>query len=195
MKIKQQIISICLAALSLNTYGQNHSGIYMNLSDYKANKLTYEIECSKEKHNRNIHLHDFFGNRPTVTVNHDGKKYTLKKNEIYGFIDCDNEAYRFFKNEVYHIAEAGDIYIYIYTQTQNIAQSKGYKVVNNYYFSNTPSGQILRLTKDNLKNEFRNNDKFIALLDQNFGNDDIYAYDNLHKTFKVNYVYSKSTKQ
>ncbi len=194
MKIKLQIISICLSALSLNAYGQHHSGIYMNMSDYKNNKLTYEIPCTKEKHNQNIHLHDFFGNSPTITVNHEGKKYTLNKNEIYGFIDCDNKVYRFFKNEVYNIAEAGDIYIYIYTQTQNIAQSKGFKVVNNYYFSNSSAGPVLRLTKNNLKNEFRNNDKFIELLDQNFGNDDINAYNNLHKTFKINYVYSKATK-
>src|ERR1035437_2356215 len=103
MKTKLQIIITAIMILSTGFYAKSQSGIYMNLSDYKNNKLTYEMECAKQKHNQNIHLHDFFGHMPTITVNYDGKKYTLKKNEVYGFRDCDNEVYRFFRNEVYHI--------------------------------------------------------------------------------------------
>ena len=190
MKTTLQIIITTAMILSAGYYAKGQSGIYMNLPDYKNNKLAYESDCNTEK--SKIRLHDFFYNAPTVTVIHGGKKYVLNKNEVYGFRDCDNEVYRFFKNEVYRLAEAGEIYIYIYTQTQNITQTKGYKVVNVYYFSVTVDGNVVPLNMGNLKNAYRNNDKFLDMLDTHFGNSEVSEYDPIHKTYKINYLYKKS---
>ena len=67
--------------------------------------------------------------------------------------------YRFYNNTEYRIAEAGNIYIY--TQDRNIAQSKGYKVVNAYFFSTTPDGELLPLTLGQFEKRIqRGNDKF-----------------------------------
>ena len=186
MKKKLKIILTVIVVLSLSSFAKKQGGVYMNLADYKNNKLTYEVDCR-------INLNNSLWNMPYITVVDHGKKRRLKKSELFGYRDCDKEVYRFYNNDEYRIAEAGNIYIY--TQTQNIAQSKGYKVVNAYYFSTTPGTAIIPLTLDNIKNAYRDNEKFLDLLDQFFKNGDVHAYDNVHKTFKVNYVYSKATKQ
>ena len=187
MKNKMKILLTALLVMSLNSYAKSQSGIYMNLTDYRNNKLTYEIGCtSGEK----IHIHDFFWNMATIKVVDDGKKYTLKKGELYGFRDCNNDVYRFYNNMEYLIAEAGNIYIYL--RKENTAQNKNNKVVNVYYFSGTPDGEILPLTLGNLKKVYKSNDKFTDLLDKFFNAGDVSAYDEVHNTYKVNYVFSKT---
>ena len=187
MKTKMKILLTTLLVLSLNSYAKSQSGIYMNLSDYKNNKLTYEIGCAKGE---KIHVHDFFWNMTTIKVVDDGKKYTLKKDELYGYKDCNNIVYRFYNNLEYRIAETSSIYIYV--RKENIAQNKNNKVVDVYYFSSTPDGEILPLTLGNLKGSYKSNDKFLDLLDKFFNASNVCAYDDLHKTFKVNYVFSKT---
>jgi len=192
MKKKLQIILTGLMVLSYGLSAKSESGIYMSTADFKNNKLTFESGCARGKHSLSIHLHDFFWNMPYITITEGGKKNVLKKSDVYGFRDCDNEVYRFYKNTEYRIAEAGNIYVY--TQERNIAQSKGYKVINDYFFSVSASSEILPLTICNLKNAYSGNDKFLDLLDQYFGGSEVNEYDNRHKTFKINYVFAKSMK-
>lgn len=189
MKNKLKIILTVMVALSLSSYAKSQSGIYMSLSDYKNNKLSCESAC---ENGTKIRVHDFFGAMPKIKVINDGKKYTYKKNEVYGYRDCKNEVFRFYNNTEYRIEEAGPIFIYV--QERNIAQSKGYKVVNAYFFSTGADGDILPLTRSNLKNAYKSNEHFCDLVDQYFGVDELNTYDSQHKTFKVNYVYSKTIK-
>jgi len=184
-----KILLTALLVISFGSYAKSQGGIYMNLSDYKSNKLTYEIACTN---GGKIHLHDFFWNMASVTVVDAGKKYTLKKDELYGYKDCNDEVYRFYNNMEYRIAEAGNIYIY--AQKENTAQNKNNKVVNVYYFSTRPDGEILRLTLSNLKKAYKDNDSFSDLIDKFFNANDVTEYDEVHNTFKVNYVFSKTTK-
>lgn len=189
MKRKLQILLLLSLTCSVSSFGRKTGGVYMNAADYKNNKLSYsDFEHGKSR----IYIHDFFWSMPTVKVLSEGKKYTYRKSELYGFRDRNNYVYRFYNNTEYRIVEAGNIYIY--AQQENIAQSKGYKVVNVYYFSTTADGSILRLTVNNLKSVYHDNDKFCDLLDQYFGADDVNTYDTKHHTFKVNYVYSKTMK-
>ena len=187
--MKTKILLAVLLAMSFGSYAKSQSGIYMNLSDYKNNKLTYEIACSKGE---KIHLHDFFWNMSTISVIDDGKKHTLKKDEIYGYRDCNNEVYRFYQNMEYRIAETGNIFIY--GRKENTAENKNNKVVNLYYFSTTADGDILPLTLNNLKQVYKGNDAFQDLLDKFFSSSDVCEYDNAHNTYKVNYVFSKTIK-
>jgi hypothetical protein len=172
-------MALCLSIESVT--GQ--SGIYMSAEDYKDNKITYEC---------NVRIHDFFYSRPEVTVVHDGKKQRYEKSALYGYKQGD-AAYRFYKNTAYQIAEAGAVTIY--TQTKNITQSKGYKVVNVYYFSKGIDGAVLPLTFANLKNAYRDNEAFTDLLDIYFSNAPVTDYDQVHKMYRVNYVYHKTNKQ
>jgi hypothetical protein len=187
MKNKLLYIIIGFLLLSIPALSKAQSGIYMNMEDYKQKKLTYESDCDKRN---KIRLHDLFGSSTMLTIVHEGKKYSYKKSDVYGFKDCDNKVYRLYKNEVYAIAEAGDIYIY--TQTENITQTKGFKVVNVYYFSAGADGEVLRLNMNNLKRAFAGNDKFLELLDASFVTSALSAYDELHKMYKVNYIFSKA---
>ncbi len=187
MKTKFLYIIMAVLLFAGNMYAKGKSGIYASAEDYKHNKLTHEADCSK---GNEIHLHDFFGTSPKLTIVQDGKKYSYKKHEIYGFTDCDNIVYRLYKNEAYAIAEAGDIYIY--TQTENITQAKSFKIVNVYYFSASADGEIMRLTISNLKKTFAGNDKFLELLDVSFATSPLSTYDELHKLYKVNYIFSKA---
>ena len=187
MKNKMKIISTVLLIISLSTYAKSQSGIYMSLADFKNNKLTYEDKCSDGRH---IYVRDFFWSMPEIKVVHDGKKYTYKKSDLYGYRDCKNEVFRFYNNTEYRIAEAGNIFIYV--QEHNIAQSKGFIVVNEYYFSTTADGAIAPLTLANLKTAYNDNAAFLALINQYLNTGDVQEYDKQHNTFKVNYLYSKT---
>ena len=187
MKNKTKIISTVLLIISLSTYAKSQSGIYKTAADFRNDILTNKNACSGRK---TIHVHDFFWNMPTVKVEENGKKYTYLKSELYGYRNCKNEVFRFYNNTEYQIAEAGNIYVY--TQQKNITQSKGFIVVNAYYFSTSSDGEIVQLTMDNLKKAFRNNDKFLLALDQYLNEGDVQEYDQVHNTFKINYLYSKS---
>ncbi len=185
MKNKLMILIAGLFMFSGNAISKNKSGIYMNPNDFKAGKLAYESDCPGK-----IKLHDFFGSTPYVTVANNGMKHKYKKSELFGYKDCSGITYRFYKNDVYQIAEAGPIFIYI--QEQSVTKTKGFEVVKTYYFSAAADGEIQPLTKANLKHKFSANSQFADMLDQYFNGSDISAYDNEHKTFKVNYVFGKT---
>jgi hypothetical protein len=102
------IIYLLLFSLIGHSHTSN-SGIYLNLADYQKQKLTHEIDCSKEKHK--IRLNEFF-NKSYITVIHEGEKYTHQKKDIYGFKDYSSGVYRFYKNTEYRIEESGNINVY-----------------------------------------------------------------------------------
>ncbi len=181
--------AICLFIafiISACAYGQ--SGIYKTAEDYKNHHLSYECDCKKSKHS--IRLHDFLQDKQFITVDKEGTREILKKNEIYGFADCDSNVYRFFNNTKYRIEEPGDIYIY--TRNERDVESKIFKLVKVYYFSVAPNSAIIPLSLANLKRTYKTNDKFVDLLDANFNKTDISAYDDFHKTYRVNHVYQQS---
>ena len=175
---------ICLILLSLSTYGKSQSGIYLTAADYEQKHLSYETKNAK------IHLNNSVWEMPYITVTERGKKHRLSKSEVYAYVDKGNEVFRFYKSEEYLIAEAGNINVYV--QAERISQSKGYQIKMHYYFSTAPEGEIIPLTIGNIKKANSSNEHFIALLEQFFSNDDVTAYDKIHNTFKVNYVYTRA---
>ncbi len=186
MKKTWQILALsCLIIVSSNANAKSQVGVYMTAADFVNKKLSYEA-ASK------IHLNNSVWEMPYITVTDHGNKLKLEKNKIYGYADGGNKVYRFYNNAEYLIAEAGKIIIYI--QVEHIAQSKGYKVKKNFYFSTSVNAAIFPLNLDNLKNAYRSNEKFLELLDQFFNNGDVATYDNIHSTYKVNYVYAKALK-
>lgn len=187
MKKKMTLMALCFLTLTLSSCAKGQGGIYMNAADYTHHILSYQASC-KEKFK--IHLHDFFGNTASFTISSDGIKRTMQKKAVYGYGDCNDNVYRFYANAVYKIAEAG--HIYIYTQERNVTQTKGFIVVNDYFFSTSADGAILRLTTENLANAYVENERFLGLLENFYG--DVTAYDARHKMFKINYLYSISQK-
>ncbi len=188
MNIKIQILSIVFFIFSIKCHSQiNESGIYLSAADYKAHKLTYKINCNNEKHT--INLYDYW-RKPSITVIHNGKKHVHKKNDIFGFKDCNDAVYRFFKDEEYQIVETGNIIIYT-IERRSIA-GEGFKKITDYYFSKYSESKILQLNLKNLKSVYSENKKFCTLLDVSFKKDNIHLYNKKHKKYEVNYLFDVS---
>ena len=129
---------------------------------------------------------------PDITVRSGKEKYTLKKSELYGYKDCHNEIFRFYKNAEYKIAEAGNLLIYV--KERNISVGKSYKVVQEYFFSTEADSALMPLTLHNLRNVYSSNEKFCDLISEYFSLNDVNTYDAAHRTFAVNYLYTRSLK-
>ncbi len=192
MKKKFSLLLCCFAIATVEINAKSLSGIYMNTSDYKNNKLAYQSTCNSEKHNHSIYVNNLFWDMPKIIVHNEGKKYYLLKDSIFGYKDCDNNVFRFYKNQEYKIVETSNMYIY--TRDVNTTHGKGFKIVTQYYFSKNADSEILPLVLENLKDVYKNNIAFIDLLDMVFTNPTINIYDNTHNTFKINYLYSKTIK-
>jgi len=180
MKNKWHLVFAILLAVFAGTKASAQTGIYTSEADYIHNKLSYEGNTA-------IYVHEFFWNAPVITFRYEGRKQSLKKSTIYGYRNSKNESYRFYNNTEYRIAEAGSIYIYV--KEKNIAMSKGYKVVNTYYFSTSADKPIIPMSVGNLKMAYSSNERFRNALDSLINMADIYVFDTERHTFKINYLY------
>ena len=175
----------CMTLIALTSFAKGQTGVYMTATEYENNKPFY---TEKNK----IHLNNSVLELPFITVMDHGQKHKIGKDEIYGYADNNKKTYRFFNGQEYQIAEAGPISIYI--KAERIAQSKGAKVINRYYFSTSLNGELHQLTIDNVKKAYRSNEKFSDMLVTHFNSAAITSYDEQHGTYKVNYVYNKAMK-
>ena len=188
MKNNHRITSLLAVIMLLgSSITKAQSGIYLTLNDYKHDVRSYRSDSA----HTSIRTHDFFGHSQRITVVANGIRHTYNKAAIFGYRDGENNVYRFYKNAAYRIAEMGNICIYI--QERNITQSKGFKVVNAWFFSTTPDGPIMPLSYNNLREACKTNEEFINKLDQYCAATEIQAYDKAHNTFRINYVYSLAT--
>ena len=168
------------ATLALAT--SETSGIYLTAADYRDGRLALEGDCGSKTHK--LSLHDVL-NKPYVDVTHESEKRRYPKSDLFGFRACDGRDYRFASNLQYQILESRELYIY--SRAIPVNYGKGYRTIQEYYFSVGPEGQILALTLENLKQALPNNHKFHDSLDATFGPErEPWEYDEFHKMFKVN---------
>jgi hypothetical protein len=182
-----KILLAILLTISCLPNAKAQSGVYMSFGDYNHHNLSYTAECTEGKH---IYMRDFFRDSPALIVKKDGKKYTLKKNDLYGYRDCDSISYRFYKNKAYRILEPGNLYIY--QLETNLTQGKNFHKVLHYFFSVSPESEIMALNVPNLEEAYKNNEKFEDLLDQFAKTGDVTAYDQRHRMYRINYLVYKS---
>ncbi len=162
------------------------SGVYKTYGDFISQTMLYAIDCKTEQHK--IKLNDFFG-KDYITVVHDNQPHNLKKNEIFGYKDCDNMSYRFVGERHYEILNPTES-ILLYKHTTN--GSKNTQAAIHHYFS-SGTGEVQQLTLANLKKAFPDNHKFHDALDAQFKTDDELAgYDSFHKMYKINRLYTTS---
>lgn len=160
------------------------TGIYLTAEDYKNAWLTSESNCDSSGHK--VELHDVL-HKSFIHVTHDGVTRKYLKSEIYGSRTCEDGDYRFVGNREYQILEAGGVLLY------SAYLHVGRRSVRRYFFSNGADGQVLRLTRDNLKRAFPDNHRFHDALDQTFKrDDDLIQFDDFHRQFKVNRLLSAS---
>ncbi len=145
---KLPAVSLFSLLIYLPCGAQNKAGIYLTTSDYLNHKLSYETDCAKVKHG--IRLHKLPFGRPYISLIYNGQKYRFRKDDLYGYCDCNDKSYRFYANEEYYISDTGQAYIY--TQEEYISQYKQRsKTIYRHYFSKGPEGEIFPLSKSKLK--------------------------------------------
>ena len=186
-KIRKVYIAFAVFTLfsSTSVYAQK-SGVFRTYSDYSVGKMEYGIECATEKHK--IILNDFLG-KDFITVVHEGKRYDLKKNEIWGFQMCDDKVTRFHGKEHFLIQDKGVLWIYIQQKVQaGSPKTGGSKTNTTYYFSKDGNSEIKEFTLLNVKATFPNNHVLHDAIDGQFKSDaSLYDYDEFHKHFKINH--------
>lgn len=180
------ILILLLVALSVGVKAQT-SGVYLSAADFDLGKLTYAIDCATEKHE--IKLNEFFG-KDYITVVHNKQAYNLKKNEIFGYRDCNDAIYRLAIDRHYKVLNPKET---ILLYAIEVAASKNQMSAKNYYFSSSASGEVKELTLTNLKNAFADNHKFHDALDAEFKSDsELTLYDSFHKVYRLNRLYSNT---
>ncbi len=194
MKTLTFILGWCCAQIAFgqNNLPANQSGIYMNWENYLSGKLSYDKNCNCSV--AKIRLNHFFS-RNYIEVSIGKEKVRLKKDSIFGYRDCKNKSYRFFKSNdgEYLIAENKSIVIYTYEVSVVSSSEKTARLVPAYYFSTSLHSEIHPLTVMNLKKVFPDNLKLHDLLDLEFkGIKDISGYDSVHEMYTVNFLISRS---
>ena len=148
----------------------------MNSPDYKTGKLTYSMNCDLPS--GKIRLNHFFAKSYIDVINGD-KKIQLYKDSIYGYKDCKQMDFRFYKEYDHEFQIAENKAMVIYICDIHVASSSGKSAT--------------LVTINNLKKAFPDNMKFHDKLDLEFpSSKDISTYDDLHKMYKVNYLLSQS---
>ena len=187
-------IFILIILLFGKLFAQNNtSGVYYNSSDYKDGKLSLSLSCVSSSDKISLH-HFFSGDR--IDVIKDEKKYTFSKDSIFGYRDCKQDDYRFYKEDdkEYKILENKTLVIYIADVAVTSANGKARELVPSYFFSTALNSAILPLTVQNIKNALQCNNKLACMIDKEFGNgNEISIFDVENKMYRVNYILSKQS--
>lgn len=179
--------NISLAQVS---QADSKSGIYFTVSDYQSGHLHLAGDARDKTHK--IKLNDFFGS-DKIKVKHYGKDYDLSKDSIFGYRDKAGNDYRFYKShsDEYRIVENKSIVIYEKLLPGN--KQTSFKSIPEYFFSKGLTGEIQRLSINNLKNAFKDNNSLVDAIDLNFKSDgDLAQYDAIRKEYKINHLLAKN---
>jgi hypothetical protein len=178
-------IAVITLISSVSLYAQK-SGVFRTYSDYSTGKMEYGIDCATEKHK--IILNDFLG-KDFITVVHEGKRYDLKKNEIWGYQTCDEKVIRFQGKEHFQLQEKGILWIYIQQNVQSgNPKTGGSKTITTYYYSKSGDNEIKELSLLNIKAAFPDNHMLHDAIDTQFKSDaSLNEYDQFHKNYKINH--------
>jgi hypothetical protein len=194
MKTFYLILGIWMNQITVaqNSNSIHQSGIYMTWENYLNGKLSCTQDCDSPL--GKIKLNHFFSGN-YVEVYKGEEKIKLQKDSIFGYLDCNQKAYRFYKSydSEYLIAENKTIVIYTCDIPVAFSSGKRNRLVPMFFFSTSLQTGIYPLTVINLKKAFPGNLKLHDLLDVEFdGIKDISVYDSLHQTYKVNFLFSQS---
>jgi hypothetical protein len=173
----------CLLALSASTQTKS-GGYYLTSTDYLAGKICYPHTV---KGRSKISDGDLLTGRHLV-IDRDGSACHVDQNKVYAVRCSDGTIIRMYEHGCYTLLDPGEA-VLLYKVTIYPA-GKGDQLRVRYFFSKDAAGGIEDLTLDNLKQVFRENRKFEDALNTQFPNDnDLYAYDKVHKCYKLSRVY------
>jgi len=165
---------------------KDSSGIYFSANDYLKHKLSFAINCKTQKHK----IKDEMLLHPKIiSIKHNDTIYKFPKDSVYGIRYCDGSIVRIYSNSEYQLINPNEeILIYKTVVTKNEGRA-GTTIITDYFFSKNAQSKIQELTVYNIKAAFPDNHKFHDLIDMEFhSNDELMAYDQIHKMRKINRV-------
>jgi hypothetical protein len=181
-------ITLFFLMLAFKLLAQNERvyGIFRTAEDFIEGKPNFEIDCRQTR--TKIKLNDFF-EKPYLTVKDNDSSYNFYKRDIYGYLTCSNEVYRFQnKKELLLLNKPEQIFIYEYS----IKPREGKTNATNYYFSLGAKGIIQKLTTKKLKAAFPLNKNFQLLIEKSFRyNTELASFDDEHKMYRINFLLKK----
>ena len=186
MKYTLTIAFLIFVRAAIAQSGQ--SGIYLTAADFQSSLLTNALDC-KESHHA-IKRNSFF-NKGYITIIDHGQRKRYNKSEVFGYLDCDKNVYRFFDNKEYMILNTEGFCLYKHEQLENNVKSAN--TISLYFFSTSINSSPQLLTLLNLQKAFPDNHKFLDLLDAAFkSDDDLIRTDAFKKGYKLIHIYNDS---
>lgn len=175
-----------IGAFSIAIAQKDSSGIYATADDFQQGRLSYAINYKTGKHKIKDNML-FQGDK--VKVVHDGQTYTMDKDKTYGFKNTKGEVFRFIDSKEYQVLNPDKpMLLYVYNHPSHSPKETA-KYVPAYFFSTHVASSPQPLTKANLKAAYPEDHKFHDELDAQFKDDgSLYAYDNFHKMYKLDWV-------
>ncbi|MGZ8558340.1 MAG: hypothetical protein ACXWWC_08410 [Chitinophagaceae bacterium] len=183
--MKKTIMSFAFAAFfgMLANAQQDQSGVYLSQDDFENNKLTYGDNGESETNK--IRFNEFF-DKPFITVNQNGKKEQLFKDDIFAYKN-KGKIVRTWNFTSYNFLEKGTIWIYY--KDFNVSRGKGIRRERKYFYSTSGSSEIIPLTIFNIKKSFPHNHLFHDFLNAQFRYDnELSAYDGFERKYKINHI-------
>ncbi|HMG15841.1 MAG TPA: hypothetical protein VK590_10355 [Saprospiraceae bacterium] len=166
------------------------SGIYKSWQDYKNAKISNSINCKSSSDN--IKLNHIISTS-YIEISQSGKSIRFKKDSIFGYKDCNQKDFRFYKRKEYEILESKSLIIYSTYTRDYSSTGKTFLLKSEYFFSVDLNAPVLSLSLLNLKKATLENLKFHDSLDIEFGNGSpLNSIDNKQNMFKINSLLTKS---
>ena len=133
-------------------------GVYETSQDFLNQKMVYASATTAIKVNESSNV-DY------VTVVYNKQSHNLKKKDVFGYTDSNNQTYRFVGNTRYLVLNPSEETLLYQHESKS---TNG--VVMHYYFSRG-AGEVQELTLANVKNAFPNDLAFHEGLDAEFRSD------------------------
>ena len=183
-------VCFCFLALAPVARGQSPplgSGLYRSADDFRGHRLTLGVDCKTETHR--VRFHEFIG-KPYVTIVHGGKTYQMTKDSLFGYRDCDGGDYRFAAGNRHLPILNPSEELLIYKVDQPVAGKNPAR--EELFFSSSAEAPIQPLTLLGVKKAFPDNHRFHDLLDAQFQNGNLTAFDEMHHMTKINWLLRQS---
>ena len=135
------------------------------------------------------HLRVFSPGKPGfICIRTHAGRTRLSTDSLFGYRDKHGACYRFdhATNNTYRILECGTVIIY--ASTKPGYGSKNFRQYTVYSFSRSLRAPVVPLTLLNLKRAFPENYTLHHLLDIEFGDIPVSAFDTPHSMFRINFI-------
>jgi hypothetical protein len=174
------IFSVFMAPTSV--FAQKHGnlcGVYRTADDFRANRSDLSIPQGGHP----IHPSGF--NLDKIKFKVGDSLVNLELKNFWGYCLGEKKV-RYYDKKHYQVLDYSNVVIY-----SHHAPNSG----TIHSFSKTLDSPIIKLSKKNLLKEYKDNPRFLALLEAQQGSEDYAYFDEMMKKFRLTYLFEQSMKE